>query len=589
MEAEQDGVAGRIGRWLRLAPPFGALLLGWGIWALGLASALSSATLSQFRGTQALFLLTQDLPAFLMAVAITIVAGWAAHRLSKTASPARPFSGLALTVLLAAACGLIGLIGFHLVFQGYLLSLDEFLADFDARIFGHGELMAPIAPVWRPFAPAMAPLYMVPVATHDVWASAYLPVHAAVRALARSVGAAPLLNPLLSAFSVVAVWGVARRLWPERPGLALGAAALLASSSQLLVTAMTGYAMPAHLAFDLAWLWLFLRGGRLGHIGAITVGFLATGLHQMLFHPLFAAPFVLQLWLDRRWRLAALYTLAYAVICGFWIEYFALELRWMGETSRAAASAGGGWLFERFSSALANVKPANLSALATSLVRFAAWQNPLTAPLLALGTAAALRAKGHPRALLLGIALTLFVTTLVVPSQTQGWGYRYLHGLLGSISLLAVWTWSRLTDGLAAPRRAAANGAFVGVCAASLLLLAPLHAWQAWAYVRPYAAANAIVQGAPEPVVIIDNNRPWFDMGVVVRNDPFLTTGPKVLLLSEMTVGQVRSLCGSGPVALFDGARARALGADTVDVPPDPNALRLRQLMTQLKCGRALS
>jgi hypothetical protein len=192
------------------------------------------------------------------------------------------------------------------------------------------------------------------------------------------------------------------------------------------------------------------------------------------------------------------------------------------------------------------------------------------------------------RALLLGVALTLLVTTLAAPSQTQGWGYRYLHGLLGSISLVAVWVWARLTDPLPAPERAAANGAFVAACAASLLLLAPLHAWQAWAYVRPYAAANALVQAAPEPVVIVDNSRPWFDMGVVVRNDPLLTAGPKVMLLAALDEPQVRVLCGRGPVGLFDGAQAAALGADTVDAPPDPNTLHLRAVMAQLRCGRPL-
>ena len=82
--------------------------------------------------------------------------------------------------------------------------------------------------------------------------------------------------------------------------------------------------MPAHLAFNLAWLWLFLRGGKAGHAGAIAVGFLATGIHQLIFHPMFVAPFVLQLWLRRRWGLGALYTLAYAAICLFWIEYWPL-------------------------------------------------------------------------------------------------------------------------------------------------------------------------------------------------------------------------------------------------------------------------
>jgi hypothetical protein len=218
-----------------------------------------------------------------------------------------------------------------------------------------------------------------------------------------------------------------------------------------------------------------------------------------------------------------------------------------------------------------------------------AWQNLLTAPLFAVGIVAAFRVKGHLRALLLGVALTLLVMLFAAPSQTQGWGYRYLHGLLGSVCLISVWTWARLTDALPAPGRAAAKGAFVAACALSILILAPLHAWQSWRYVRPYAAANALVQAAPEPVVVVDNNRPWFDMGVVVRNDPLLLSRPKVMLLAALDGAQVRDLCGRGPVGLFDGPQAAALGADTVEAPPDPNAMRLRRLMAELRCGRPLS
>jgi hypothetical protein len=588
MDGERDGGGARLGRALGLAPPFDALTIGWAVWAIFLASALSSAALTHFRGTQAHFLLIQDLPLFLLAVATTIAVGWMPAAWARRLAFERLGAGLALPLLLAGWVLVVGLVGARLVFGDYLLSLDEFLADFDARIFASGQLMAPIAPPWRPFVPALQPIYMLPIPSHDVWASGYLPVHAALRALALSVGAGAWLDPLLSAFSVVAIYGVSRRLWPERPALALGAAALLASSAQLLVTAMTAYAMPAHLALNLAWLWLFLRGGRLGHVGAMAIGFFAAGLHQLLFHPLFAGPFVLQLWLDRRWRLAGAYTVAYAAICGFWVEYWQLELGWVGETARTAVSVGGGWFLQRLSALFASVGPGNLSAMTASLVRFAAWQNPLTAPLVAVGAAAAFRAKGHLRSFVLGMALTLLVTALVVPSQTQGWGYRYAHGLLGSICLVAAWTWARLTDRLPDARRCAASGAFVAACALSFLALAPLCAWQAWSYAKPYAAANALVQTASEAVVLVDNNQPWFDMGTVVRNDPFLLRSPKVMLLAALDEAQVRELCRRGAVGLFDGAQAAALGADTVDAPADPNARRLRQVMTRLECGRPL-
>ncbi|HEY1752554.1 MAG TPA: hypothetical protein VGG29_14945 [Caulobacteraceae bacterium] len=590
MTAEQDGGAGGLRRRLGLEPPFDSLAIGWLLWTVCLATALSSASRSGFQGTQAWFLVREDLPVFLAEAAVAVALAWAPAawmlRLGRMRrrAPAPVWVGL-----LAAACVVAGVVGFRLVFQGYLLSLDEFLADFDARIFARGELMAPVAAAWREYVPALQPIYMLPVPSHDMWASGYLPAHAAMRAAARTLGAGALLNPLLSALAVVAIYGVARRLWPQRPAMALGAAALLASSSQLVVTAMTAYAMPAHLALNLVWLWLFLRGGKLGHGAAMAVGFLAAGLHQLIFHPLFAAPFVLQLWLDRRWRLAGAYTIAYAAICGFWIEYWQLELGWLGEARGAAASVGGGWFMARLGAFLATIQPGNLGAMAASLVRFAAWQNPLAPPLFLVGAGAALRAKGHLRALLAGVVLMLAIVTLVVPSQTQGWGYRYLHQLLGSVCLIAVWTWTRLTDALPAPRRAAAAGAFAAACAVSLLLLAPLHAWQAWAYVRPYAAADALVRQAPEPVVLVDNNRPWFDMGAVVRNDPFLSRGPKVMLLAALTADQVRALCAQGQVGLFDGRQARALGVDTVDVPPDPHAVALRRQMAALSCGRPLS
>jgi membrane associated rhomboid family serine protease len=64
---------------------------------------------------------------------------------------------------------------------------------------------------------------------------------------------------LLAALAVVAIFGVARRLWPARLDAALLSALLVATSLQVLVTSMTSYAMTAHLTLNLIWLWLFDR------------------------------------------------------------------------------------------------------------------------------------------------------------------------------------------------------------------------------------------------------------------------------------------------------------------------------------------
>ena len=42
----------------------------------------------------------------------------------------------------------------------------------------------------------------------------------------------------------------------------------------------------------------------IGHAGAIAVGAVACGLHQIVFHPLFVAPFILHLWFHKRRALA---------------------------------------------------------------------------------------------------------------------------------------------------------------------------------------------------------------------------------------------------------------------------------------------
>ena len=387
------------------------------------------------------------------------------------------------------------------------------------------------------------------------WVSGYLPVSAGLRAIGGLAGAASLVNPLLTAVSVAAVWGVARRMWPQRPGLALAAAILLATSSQVLVGGMTAYAMPAHLAFNLVWLWLFLRGGRLGHAGALAVGFLACGLHQLPFHPLFVAPFVAQLWLERRWRAAALYTVAYAAICLFWVEYWQIALA-MAQTgpavaATAAAKQGAMGFYEQAQLILKDFDWSGLALMAKNLIRFATWQNLLTAPLLLLSAWAAFRAKGTTRSLILGFVTTLAAVFALMPYQGHGWGYRYLNGLLGSACLLAAWQWGRMTDALSPSQRAGARGGFALAALASLFVLFPLRALQAHRFARPYALAAAAIRAAKTDVVLVDDRNVWFGIDLA-RNDPYLRNRPLVLYAEALEEDQARALCQGATISMFD-------------------------------------
>src|SRR5262249_54981748 len=149
-----------------------------------------------------------------------------------------------------------------------------------------GQLFAPVPSEWRPDLRALQTDFLFKPSGNTAWTAGYLPVNAALLALASRVGAQSLLGPLWAAITVIATCGVGPRLWPDRPDRALVATVLLSTSAHFLFTAMTTYAMSAHLALDMVWLWLFLRPGRLTALGAVAVGFLATGLHQVVFHPL---------------------------------------------------------------------------------------------------------------------------------------------------------------------------------------------------------------------------------------------------------------------------------------------------------------
>jgi len=561
------------------------LALGGG---LTLAGAVSSLT-SPNQGTTELFFWTQDSPAFLLCGLLVCVLRFLHPRFLAALAPGGGWGrrGLATIAVVAAAIGVAGL---WVVFDGNSFSLDEFLADFDARIFAGGRLLQPLALTWRPYVDALQPIFMLPVPGHGYWASAYLPMNAAVRALAGLFHAKVLVNPAWSAVSILAIAAIARRLWPDRPGMAVGAALLLATSSQQLVMSMTAYAMPAHLALNLIWLWLVLRGGRLDHACAMVVAFVACGLHQIIFHPLFAAPFVLQLWLDRRWGAAVAHTLAYALIGLFWISYWSLVLKGLEVPAQSAAAVGGGWWLERVQQLLANVQWRAIGIMVDELLRFMTWQNIVAVPLAVLASAAAVRAGGVLRAMVLSVILTIVVIGVLLPVQIHGWGYRYLQGEMGSVCLVAIWGWTRLTDRLAADQRWAASAALGGACAVSLLVLFPFHAWQAHRYTHPYAMANLAVHRATSQVVIVanDSDNGSFDPGTVVRNDPRLEEGPKVLSLEGLDSSQIADICARYSVRLFDVAGARRMGVRVVPGVSAPKVLRQRAQLAALRCDRPL-
>lgn len=548
------------------------------------ALALVGPALGKAPGLADIYFREQDAPVAVAGVLVLMALRMAPARwlpidaLLTAGAKVRPTVLVAALVVLAAA---VAVGGWHGVMRGYPLSADEFLAGFDAAIFREGRLNALVPPEWRPLRFPLQPQYMLLAGDGAAWSSGYLPVNAMALALFDRLGGQALAGAFWAAVSIAALFGVARRLWPDRPDAALAAVVLLATSSQFLIAPMTRYAMPAHLALNLVWLWLFLRGGRASAVAAVAVGFAATGLHQVVFHPLFVAPFLLELWLARRWSKASFFTAAYLFIGLFWLSYWRL---FFPAGPEAAGDSRDVWLVQ-IQYVLERFDAAQLDGMAKGLARFVTWQNPAGPALALLAIVPALRAGFPFRPLVVGMGLMLLFMAVAIPDQGHGWGYRYLHSFMGGVCLLAGLAWVRLTDagGLEARRAASVGIALIAVF--SLAVLLPWRAAQASAFVTPYARAEAAIARARDvDVVAVDATGMWYAADLV-RNDPFLRNRPKVVDLVVMRERHIRAMCSRYRVAVFDRLSGSGLRPVTYPRRNLEQLAQNRRLMAELGCG----
>ncbi len=485
-----------------------------------------------------------------------------------------------------ALAGLAAFFGLRLLFWNYSLSRDEDFADFDATIFQMGHLVAPVASEWRAYVDAFTKFSVLPVPGNAAWVSNYLPVNAAFRALAGLAGDRMLANSLMAVVALSLIYAIARKLWPERRDAAFVGVVVVALSPQFLITAMTPFAMTAHLALNALWLALFLRGGVAGHAGAAVVGFLATGLHQIVFHPLFAAPFILLLLWQRRYAAALWYVAAYAVTGIFWIEYFQIALRVSGVAAGSAHEAGAPYLWTRIEDLMDNFAGGGLRAMDRNLLRYIGWQHLLMAPLFVAGCAAIRRGPPVLLALAAGLVLAPAAMFVLTAYQGYGWGYRYMHGVMLNSTLIAAWGWISLTRDVRAPETGRARAMFLLASAISLFVLLPSRVLQARAFNEPFARASAAVRSADADIVLVDpiGYKMAFDL---VRNDPFLRRRPVVLDVTFLTPELARDLCGRFSVVLFEAAQARAYGIPEHVSEPEapPLAKAVRDELRRISCA----
>lgn len=457
--------------------------------------------------------------------------------------------------LMAALVFVVSLAGAFVVFQNYPLSMDEFWARADGVILGQGAPLARIPEEWRGYADALQPIFLRLLPEEGLWASTYLPLNSAVQAIL-----GPAASPAMTAGSVLLIAAIARHLMPQDRLAPVIAALLLATSAQVVITAMTSYSMSAHLFLDLLWLWLFLQRRLWAYAASALVALAAMGLHQAAFFPLFALPFLLERFLAGQ-RLGAI---AYVVFIGAgflaWTNYDVWAYNWFDAAAPANEAKGSGRSLSDLLTRLSQVQLQSLALMGANLVRFVVWQNPILLVLVVLATWPVVRLyDGVPRelrAMLLSLIGTIVFLLLVIPYQGHGWGYRYLHGQLAGAVLIATYAWGRLVSG---EHATGWKGVLVGMSALALLFI-PVRAYQAHDFVTPYAQAHAeLLKWDDADVIIIDAPRHAFTVDLT-RNDPLLHNPIKRMDAFSLTNDQATQLCANYRVRFFTDEDAVHLG-----------------------------
>lgn len=488
--------------------------------------------IASFDDAATFYLYKEDRWLLLAGAASLALAGWRGRPSvqSFTLSPRLlAFAGGAMVLLLY--------LGHYWILCGYDLSRDEQMAVFDSRIFATGHLVQPLPALWQAHPDALNRLYMLAILHPTAWSSAYLPMNAALRALVDLFGDAALTGPLLTILGGVALWKCARLLWPQDREPALLALLLYAVSGQVVLAGMSAFAMPSHLCFNLIWLWLYLLDRRGADLAALLIGFVTTGLHQPLFHPLFAAPFLMLLVTRRAWGRLALFGLGYAAICAFWGSWPG----WMVALSGGAQSPPPDTdYWSRLKLVLMTNNSPRLLYMTANLLRFVAWQHVLLLPLAAIGCVRA-RSNGLVAALAASVLLPVGVMAIILPAQGNGFGYRYLHGEIGCLILLAAFGWQSL--GLA---QSWVRPILLRATGAMIVLVLPLQMAMSHALYAAYARSDAAIASSGMDYVLLDQEDAPFAVNLIL-NRADLSNRPVRLDARAMDGALRRQLCATHP------------------------------------------
>jgi hypothetical protein len=483
-----------------------------------------------------------DYGATICALLILIVAIFAPMR-----SPARGLffwagehpTQVATVSLVLLVCGALG------VYHNHPLSMDEYAAYFQSRVFAAGHLSGQFPP----------PLidWLIPPAFQDFFlnvshltghvASPYWPAHALIMTPFTLAGMPWACNPVVSALTLLVVHRLALQMFEdtEAAGLAL---LLTAASPVFFGIGISYYSMPAHLLANSLYALLLLRPTLVKVFAAGIVGSIALSLHNPLPHMLFAVPWVI--WIATRKggiRLLGALCAGYVPLCTLlglgWFE-FSNHLRVDGQAFIAAKADAANRIkdmLEVFSLPTVTVLLSRSIALAKVWV----WAVP---GLLILACYGAVRGRGNITCRLLAAsALATLIGYVFFPQdQGHGWGFRYFHSAWMALPLLATAAMYRPAGLKAMPRESTeasvsifadpATKSYLGACILLTLVFGVgLRAWQMQGFIADDLNQLPHYQGIERRIVLIDTRYSFYGADLV-QNDPWLR-GNEIRMISH--------------------------------------------------------
>jgi len=203
----------------------------------------------------------------------------------------------------------------------------------------------------------------------------------------------------------------------------------------------------------------------------------------------------------------------------------------------------------------------NLRELATvwaNLVRMVAWQSLALVPLMVIAWRSG-KERRWQRILVASFLVSLVPYPFLMPDQGHGWGYRYLHGLIGHLVIIAALGWSVLSAREGSVRF---RSFVVSLILVAPLVILPLRAFLIHDYILPYVRGTEYVSTRDTDFVVVDSTRVFLGSDIV-RFSPSGNNQPVVLTLHNLPLHEIVALCESHRVEFVGSRQLSALGMHT--------------------------